>query len=88
VGDEFVGRFEVFVFGGRNTLFSWSQMALVAPLDGIEGGVDGLVLEAGTGRTGNGEMGSPPGEGKAGKTAGSALWVAITILVCVLVTAL
>jgi hexosaminidase len=88
VGDEFVGRFEVFVFGGRNTLFSWSQMALVAPLGEIEGGVDVLVLEAGTGRTGNGEVGSPPGEGKAGKTAGSALWVAITTLVCVLVTAL
>lgn len=36
----FKGRFEVFVFGGRNTLFSWSQMAFVAPLDTVEGGVD------------------------------------------------
>ncbi|POS69880.1 glycosyl hydrolase family 20 [Diaporthe helianthi] len=52
VNDEFKGRFEVFIFGGRNTLFSWSQMALVAPLDGIEGGLDGLVLEAGIGGTG------------------------------------
>jgi hexosaminidase len=45
--DTFVGRFEVFVFGGRNTLFSWSQMALVAPLQLTEGGVDSLILEAG-----------------------------------------
>ncbi|KAF2000898.1 glycoside hydrolase family 20 protein [Amniculicola lignicola CBS 123094] len=48
VNDAFAGRFEVFVFGGRNTLFSWSQMALVAPLDDISGGLDSLVLEAGT----------------------------------------
>jgi hexosaminidase len=47
VNDTFVGRFEVFVFGGRNTLFSWSQMALVAPLSLIEGGFDSLMLEAG-----------------------------------------
>ncbi|KAL6703927.1 hypothetical protein ACN47E_008963 [Coniothyrium glycines] len=47
VNESFVGRFEVFVFGGRNTLFSWSQMALVAPLNEIDGGVDGLLLEAG-----------------------------------------
>ncbi|KAB2110469.1 hypothetical protein AG0111_0g341 [Alternaria gaisen] len=46
--DTFVGRFEVFVFGGRNTLFSWSQMALVAPLDSIAGGVTSLLLQAGT----------------------------------------
>ncbi|KAG8156319.1 hypothetical protein KVR01_013771 [Diaporthe batatas] len=52
VNDEFRGRFEVFIFGGRNTLFSWSQMALVAPLGGIEGGLDSLVLEAGIGGTG------------------------------------
>lgn len=36
----FKGRFEVFVFGGRNTLFSWSQMAFVAPLETVDGGVD------------------------------------------------
>jgi hexosaminidase len=47
VNDTFAGRFEVFVFGGRNTLFSWSQMALVAPLDLLEGGVDSLTLHAG-----------------------------------------
>ncbi|TDZ28989.1 Beta-hexosaminidase [Colletotrichum spinosum] len=38
VNGEFAGRFEVFVYGGRNTLFSWSQMAFVAPLDEIRGG--------------------------------------------------
>ncbi|KAI0399997.1 putative beta-N-hexosaminidase [Xylaria palmicola] len=38
VDGVFAGRFEVFVFGGRNTVFSWSQMAFVAPLDEIRGG--------------------------------------------------
>lgn len=52
VNDEFRGRFEVFVFGGRNTLFSWSQMALVAPLGYIQGGLDGLVLKSKIIRTG------------------------------------
>lgn len=37
--DTFLGRFEVFVFGGRNTLFSWSQMAFVAPVEQVRGGV-------------------------------------------------
>lgn len=37
VNGEFAGRFEVFVYGGRNTLFSWSQMAFVAPLEYLEG---------------------------------------------------
>lgn len=37
INNDFVGRFEVLVFGGRNTWQSWSQMAFVAPLDRIEG---------------------------------------------------
>jgi len=49
IDEKFAGRFEVFVFGGRNTLFSWSQMALVAPLNDVEGGINSLVLEAGVG---------------------------------------
>ncbi|KAL3440957.1 glycoside hydrolase superfamily [Aspergillus insuetus] len=32
-----VGRFEVFVYGGRNLQFSWSQMAFVAPLEEVFG---------------------------------------------------
>ncbi|EOA90534.1 glycoside hydrolase family 20 protein [Exserohilum turcica Et28A] len=47
VDGVFAGRFEVFVFGGRNTLFSWSQMAFVAPVGGVLGGVEGVVLEEG-----------------------------------------
>ncbi|KAG8670291.1 hypothetical protein FPOAC1_009699 [Fusarium poae] len=43
-GSNVLGRFEVFVYGGRNTQFSWSQMAFVAPLDGIKGGVNRLTL--------------------------------------------
>ncbi|KAL4865005.1 glycoside hydrolase superfamily [Aspergillus spectabilis] len=42
------GRFEVFVYGGRNTEFSWSQMAFVAPLESIEGvGLQNLTVEGG-----------------------------------------
>ncbi|KAJ5170976.1 uncharacterized protein N7500_003759 [Penicillium coprophilum] len=37
VDGAFVGRFEVFIYGGKNTVFSWSQMAFVAPLDVLEG---------------------------------------------------
>ncbi|KAA8895066.1 beta-N-hexosaminidase [Sphaerosporella brunnea] len=37
--ERFGGRFEVLVFGGRNTVTSWSQMAFVAPLDRAAGGV-------------------------------------------------
>ncbi|KAE8153549.1 glycoside hydrolase [Aspergillus avenaceus] len=42
VNNEFVGRFEVLVFGGKNTLLSWSQMAFVAPLERLEGHVKRL----------------------------------------------
>ncbi|KAL5392471.1 hypothetical protein PMIN06_007755 [Paraphaeosphaeria minitans] len=62
VDDEFKGRYEVFVFGGRNTIFSWSQMALVAPLQTASGGVESVVLEAGiVGSRGNGSNGASPG---------------------------
>lgn len=45
VDDRFVGRFEVFVYGGKNQAFSWSQMAFVAPLDVITGtGLEKIVL--------------------------------------------
>lgn len=37
VDGHFVGRFEVFVYGGKNELFSWSQMAFVAPLEDLRG---------------------------------------------------
>ncbi|KAF2658686.1 glycoside hydrolase family 20 protein [Lophiostoma macrostomum CBS 122681] len=83
VNDEFVGRFEVFVFGGKNTLFSWSQMALVAPLDGIEGGVDGLVLEEGIGKRGGGEGSGPPSEGGARRTGEEISWLVMCVAVCV-----
>lgn len=44
VNGTFVGRFEVYVYGGRNTMFSWSQMAFVAPLETLEGGIQKLVV--------------------------------------------
>ncbi|KAJ6119161.1 hypothetical protein N7523_003441 [Penicillium sp. IBT 18751x] len=37
IDGHFVGRFEVFVYGGHNEDFSWSQMAFVAPLDAVHG---------------------------------------------------
>ena len=37
VNGHFVGRFEVFVYGGKNELLSWSQMAFVAPLEDLRG---------------------------------------------------
>ena len=37
VNGVFAGRFEVFIYGGKNKVFSWAQMAFVAPLDVLEG---------------------------------------------------
>ncbi|KAM5509884.1 glycosyl hydrolase family 20 [Fusarium oxysporum f. sp. phaseoli] len=54
---EVLGRFEVFVYGGRNTQFSWSQMAFVAPLDKIEGGLERLELSGSSNFTGASETG-------------------------------
>ena len=47
VDEAFAGRFEVFVYGGRNTMFSWSQMAFVAPLETLVGGVEKLAVSRG-----------------------------------------
>lgn len=51
VNGTFKGRFEVFVFGGRNTLFSWSQMGFVAPLQTVSGGISKISLEDGKNAT-------------------------------------
>jgi len=79
IQDEFAGRFEVFVFGGRNTVFSWSQMALVAPLDEVKGGIDSLLLEAGIGNpsSGNGtnEFPDSPFQGGTERFAGHQAWL-------------
>ena len=45
VNGSFAGRFEVLVFGGKNTLRSWSQMAFVAPLESLSGGIQSMKLE-------------------------------------------
>jgi hexosaminidase len=37
IDGHFVGRFEVFVYGGKNQVYSWSEMAFVAPLDYVRG---------------------------------------------------
>jgi hexosaminidase len=82
VDDVYKGRFEVFVFGGRNTLFSWSQMALVAPLDRVEGGVDSLVLEAGiggNGAVGNGTRTAPPLGSDANRSSASLAVLIVTL---------
>ncbi|KAL5597294.1 hypothetical protein FOBRF1_011087 [Fusarium oxysporum] len=75
---EVLGRFEVFVYGGRNTQFSWSQMAFVAPLDKIEGGLERLELSGSSSFTGASETGGeepsdvPPGSDAARCLASSA----------------
>lgn len=47
INGKFAGRFEVYVYGGRNTKFSWSQMAFVAPLGNITGsGLQSLTVES------------------------------------------
>jgi hexosaminidase len=71
VDDEFQGRYEVFVFGGRNTLFSWSQMALVAPLQSASGSLESVTLEAGIGGSGGNGTGvvQPPENSGAGHLA-------------------
>jgi hexosaminidase len=63
VNDSFAGRFEVFVYGGRNTLFSWSQMAFVVPLESVDGGVYELLLEDGIEMKAGSESGSGSGSG-------------------------
>ncbi|XP_014562364.1 glycoside hydrolase family 20 protein [Bipolaris victoriae FI3] len=92
INDAFAGRFEVFVFGGRNTLFSWSQMALVAPLESVQGGVDKLVLEAGVGngvaQQGNGSQAVPSFTGGAERQAafsGGVLVTAVGVIMALIV---
>ncbi|KAI1361387.1 putative beta-N-hexosaminidase [Xylaria arbuscula] len=73
VNGTFAGRFEVFVFGGKNTVFSWSQMAFVAPLDTLSGGggggVEKLVLWDGVRVPGSGQ-GSMNGTGDGNGNGG------------------
>jgi hexosaminidase len=88
VEDQYKGRFEVFVFGGKNTVFSWSQMALVAPLESVQGGLDSLVLEAGIG----GKRVNPwypvpeaPKNG-AGRVGGDSSMLVVAVMVGLLMT--
>jgi hexosaminidase len=84
VNEKFAGRFEVFVFGGRNTVFSWSQMALVAPLDSVDGGVDSFRLEDGIGlynvTAGNGSYGPASPEHNAANS-GKSIAMALRVVV-------
>ena len=89
MNEKFAGRFEVFVFGGKNTVFSWSQMALVAPLNSVEGGVDGLKLEEGVGlyneTAGNGSYGATPPPEKGGAGVGMGRSGVLQVLVALVV---
>lgn len=91
MNDTFVGRFEVFVYGGRNTVFSWSQLAIVAPIGRIDGGVDSLVLEAGVGlkvngRGNEGSNATPAGNaGERLKRSGPSIWAVMGCSVVILV---
>ncbi|KAK8082021.1 beta-N-acetylhexosaminidase- variant 1 [Apiospora saccharicola] len=74
VNGTFVGRFEVYVFGGKNTLFSWSQMAFVAPLETVSGGgLQSIQLEptikppGGDNNGGTNTTTVPPAQSKGGR---------------------
>ncbi|KAM5353545.1 hypothetical protein ACJ41O_000195 [Fusarium nematophilum] len=70
IDGEVIGRFEVFVYGGRNTQFSWSQMAFVAPLELIKGGLDRLTLRGSAGFAKGGDDDNPAvpqGNGAGGR---------------------
>lgn len=85
VDGNLAGRFEVFVYGGRNTQFSWSQMAFVAPLDEVEGGLRSLRLEEGfrVPRDGGRPTGTnPPPGSAASRTLDGLCWV--VSMVCAL----
>ncbi|KAF2269793.1 putative beta-N-hexosaminidase [Lojkania enalia] len=83
VDGDFKGRFEVFVFGGRNTLFSWSQMALVAPLEEIEGGVESLVLERGVGGRGGNQTSLPPPSNDGYMVPPGSIWIIVVSLITI-----
>ncbi|KEY67939.1 hypothetical protein S7711_02147 [Stachybotrys chartarum IBT 7711] len=65
IDGSFAGRFEVFVFGGRNTQFSWSQMAFVAPLSQARGGLHELTVYDEFIIQRNGQPETVPGNGAA-----------------------
>lgn len=84
IDGEFAGRFEVFVYGGRNTQFSWSQMAFVAPLEHIEGtGLERLSID-GNVDFGNDDGTPPPPttppSGAAGLTVSFGMMAALTVM--------
>jgi hexosaminidase len=83
VNGEFVGRFEVYVYGGRNTQFSWSQMAMVAPLEKISGsGLESLKVEDGfktqSGDGGDGGQGNPPPVPENAAAGPSVSWMVVS----------
>ncbi|KAF4458702.1 beta-n-acetylhexosaminidase [Fusarium albosuccineum] len=83
IGGEVVGRFEVFVYGGRNTQFSWSQMAFVAPLEEIKGGLDGLTLSGSaefTSVDGSDDPGVPQGNGASSCVSWPSLVTSLAVM--------
>ncbi|KAF5613587.1 beta-n-acetylhexosaminidase [Fusarium subglutinans] len=86
IDGEVVGRFEVFVYGGRNTQFSWSQMAFVAPLDKIVGDLEGLELTGGSnftevGGTGGKESADVPQGNDAVRCSVSSAFITLGLVV-------
>ena len=61
VNAKLVGRFEVYVYGGKNKQFSWNQMAFVAPLDSISGmGLGSLTIDGSVNFNNIGKGTKPP----------------------------
>ncbi|KAI6467635.1 hypothetical protein MCOR14_005634 [Pyricularia oryzae] len=90
INGQFMGRFEVFVYGGRNTQFSWNQMAFVAPLRKMDGGLTSLVLDDGVSIPGAGagnETAQPPSQNAGSTRGGPESWTVIVAALLIHVTA-
>lgn len=86
IDGKLAGRFEVFVYGGRNTQFSWSQMAFVAPLETVTGaGLQGLRLESDVKGPGDKDTAPPPREHP---DSGAAIYKSSTVTVVMAMLAL
>ncbi|KAF0635267.1 hypothetical protein FPSE5266_10962 [Fusarium pseudograminearum] len=84
IGSKVIGRFEVFVYGGRNTQFSWSQMAFVAPLDEVKGEVSRLTLNGSAMFSAikkNEKTPNVPGKNDAAPTPGLPGLITLTLMV-------
>ena len=89
IDDEFAGRFEVFVYGGKNTQFSWSQMAFVAPLQTVTGtGLKNLEVVDHVNFPENGDTSPPPPSTPPPQAGSAAISLPLTTMVVLAIAAI